>query len=90
MYSAWLSRDEQPTYPRIDTLTPPDTIIRIGTDGRCNFVAHKDVLAAHSGYLKALLAATTESNESSTKDSSTPLVISVPTIGNYIFLSILS
>jgi hypothetical protein len=45
------------SYPCLqDTFSPPDTVVRVGNEGEHQFVAHKGVLAAHSGYLKALLA----------------------------------
>lgn len=55
LYRAWFGGEE--TYhPRLEALSPPDTLIRVGNDGEHQFVAHRGVLAAHSGYLKALLA----------------------------------
>lgn len=56
LYRAWFGGAEEPSYPRLDTLAPPDTLVRVGNDGEYHFVAHRAVLSAHSGYLKALLA----------------------------------
>ncbi|XP_076181886.1 uncharacterized protein LOC143154022 [Ptiloglossa arizonensis] len=63
LYRAWFGDSViGDSYSRLqETLSPPDTVVRVGNEGEHQFVAHKGVLAAHSGYLKALLtsAATT-------------------------------
>ncbi|KAK2580265.1 hypothetical protein KPH14_012514 [Odynerus spinipes] len=58
LYRAWFGDESAAdNYSRLqETLSPPDTVIRVGNEGEHQFVAHKGVLAAHSGYLKALLA----------------------------------
>ncbi|CAD1468122.1 unnamed protein product [Heterotrigona itama] len=67
LYRAWFGDSVTPdNYSRLqETLSPPDTVVRVGNEGEHQFVAHKGVLAAHSGYLKALLtsAAATPSNQ---------------------------
>lgn len=84
MYSLYRAWFEESSYPRLmETLSPPDTVLRVGNDAEYHFVAHRGVLAAHSGYLKALLAAETQDSSSS---SSTTTVVSItvpPTIGSY-------
>ncbi|KOX71632.1 hypothetical protein WN51_03746 [Melipona quadrifasciata] len=57
LYRAWFGDSVTPdNYSRLqETLSPPDTVVRVGNEGEHQFVAHKGVLAAHSGYLKALL-----------------------------------
>lgn len=57
LYRAWFGDSVTPdNYSRLqETLSPPDTVVRVGNEGQHQFVAHKGVLAAHSGYLKALL-----------------------------------
>ncbi|XP_076245613.1 uncharacterized protein LOC143186088 [Calliopsis andreniformis] len=69
LYRAWFGDSVTgDNYSRLqETLSPPDTVIRVGNEGEHQFVAHKGVLAAHSGYLKALLtsaAATSNQNVS--------------------------
>ncbi|XP_043256353.1 uncharacterized protein LOC122399618 [Colletes gigas] len=63
LYRAWFGDSViGDSYTRFqETLSPPDTVVRVGNEGEHQFIAHKGVLAAHSGYLKALLtsAATT-------------------------------
>lgn len=63
LYRAWFGDTvTADNYSRLqESLSPPDTVVRVGNEGEHQFVAHKGVLAAHSGYLKALLtnAATT-------------------------------
>lgn len=86
MFRSWLSTaataTEEPVYSRFDSLTPPDTLVRVGSDGEYHFVAHRGVLAAHSGYLKALLAATgTPTEDSVPPDGPIVSSIAVPTIG---------
>lgn len=69
LYRAWFGGGATGTsYPCLqDTFSPPDTVVRVGNEGEHQFVAHKGVLAAHSGYLKALLAsASTTTTTSST------------------------
>lgn len=71
LYRAWFGGGAT-SYPCLqDTFSPPDTVVRVGNEGEHQFVAHKGVLAAHSGYLKALLAsaaATTTIPSSSSGD----------------------
>lgn len=66
LYRAWFG-DSVATdnYSQLqETLSPPDTVVRVGNEGEHQFVAHKGVLAAHSGYLKALLmSAATSPNQ---------------------------
>ena len=70
LYRAWFGDSATgDSYSRLqETLSPPDTVVRVGNEGEHQFVAHKGVLAAHSGYLKALLnsAAATPSQNIST------------------------
>nr|XP_033331739.1 SH3 domain-containing protein C23A1.17 isoform X2 [Megalopta genalis] len=58
LYRAWFGDSVAgDSYSRLqETLSPPDTVVRVGNEGEHQFVAHKGVLAAHSGYLKALLS----------------------------------
>lgn len=79
LYRAWFGVEE--TYPRLETLSPPDTLVRVGNEGEHQFVAHRGVLAAHSGYLKALLATSTSTSR---EDSASPTVtsVSVSSVGN--------
>ncbi|XP_031828619.1 uncharacterized protein LOC116425271 [Nomia melanderi] len=58
LYRAWFGDSVVgDSYSRLqETLSPPDTVVRVGNEGEHQFVAHKGVLAAHSGYLKALLS----------------------------------
>ncbi|CAL7949334.1 unnamed protein product [Xylocopa violacea] len=53
-----------------ETLSPPDTVVRVGNEGEHQFIAHKGVLAAHSGYLKALLTSAASTPNSSTVNTS--------------------
>lgn len=57
LYRAWFGDTvTADNYSRLqESLSPPDTVVRVGNEGEHQFVAHKGVLAAHSGYLKALL-----------------------------------
>ncbi|CAK9824139.1 hypothetical protein ANTRET_LOCUS2354 [Anthophora retusa] len=57
LYRAWFGDSiTADNYSRLqETLSPPDTVVRVGNEGEHQFVAHKGILAAHSGYLKALL-----------------------------------
>lgn len=82
LYRAWFGGEE--TYPRLETLSPPDTLVRVGNDGEHQFVAHRGVLAAHSGYLKALLATATNSTTTSGRDdpASSVTSVSVSSVGN--------
>ena len=58
LYRAWFgATGAEEAYPRLEGLSPPDTVVRVGNEAEYHFVAHRAVLAAHSGYLKALLAA---------------------------------
>ncbi|TGZ54099.1 hypothetical protein DBV15_00369 [Temnothorax longispinosus] len=79
--SAWFGGGVTGTsYPCLqDTFSPPDTVVRVGNEGEHQFVAHKGVLAAHSGYLKALLAsaATTTATTSSTNSPFDPACATV-------------
>ncbi|XP_034195655.2 uncharacterized protein LOC117611688 [Osmia lignaria lignaria] len=70
LYRAWFGDSvNADNYSRIqETLSPPDTVVRVGNEGEHQFIAHKGVLAAHSGYLKALL--TNATNTPSTVASS--------------------
>lgn len=86
LYRAWFGDSATGNnYSRLqETLSPPDTVIRVGNEGEHQFVAHKGVLAAHSGYLKALLtsAAATPSQSVSTNIgscSNLPATIAVTT-----------
>ncbi|EZA49683.1 hypothetical protein DMN91_012765 [Ooceraea biroi] len=66
LYRAWFGGGATGAYPCLqDTFSPPDTVIRVGNEGEHQFVAHKGVLAAHSGYLKALLASASTTTTSS-------------------------
>ncbi|KAG7197976.1 hypothetical protein KM043_016206 [Ampulex compressa] len=71
LYRAWFGDGTAgDSYPRLqDTLSPPDTVIRVGNEGEHQFVAHKGVLAAHSGYLKALLASASVTSNSHVSSS---------------------
>ncbi|KAI4477954.1 hypothetical protein M0804_012434 [Polistes exclamans] len=64
LYRAWFGDDNvADNYNRLqETLSPPDTVIRVGNEGEHQFIAHKGILAAHSGYLKALLASAAANN----------------------------
>ena len=88
LYRAWFGGAEESGssgYPRLDAtgLAPPDTLVRVGNDGEYHFVAHKAVLAAHSGYLKALLAAMASADAASgatgsvSHESHAPMITSV-------------
>ncbi|XP_032689495.1 protein suppressor 2 of zeste [Odontomachus brunneus] len=73
LYRAWFGGGAAATsnYPCLqDTFSPPDTVVRVGNEGEHQFVAHKGVLAAHSGYLKALLTSTAATTTMSTPSSS--------------------
>lgn len=86
LYRAWFGGDNcgaldtRTIVPTVG-LSPPDTLIRVGNDGEHQFVAHRTVLAAHSGYLKALLA-TASNVASSSSTSSSVASISVSSVGN--------
>lgn len=64
LYRAWFGDESAAdNYNRLqETLSPPDTVIRVGNEGEHQFIAHKGILAAHSGYLKALLASAAASS----------------------------
>ena len=93
LYRAWFGTDDNVVsnsgnvsgnsgYP----LTPADTVVRVGNDGEYHFVAHRAVLTAHSGYIKALLAATESDVSQNNDDNPQPTVttITIPsTIGKY-------
>lgn len=66
LYRAWFGDESAAdNYNRLqETLSPPDTVIRVGNEGEHQFIAHKGILAAHSGYLKALLASAAASSSS--------------------------
>lgn len=69
LYRAWFGGGAAGNYPCLqDTFSPPDTVVRVGNEGEHQFVAHKGVLAAHSGYLKALLTSATATTTSSSGD----------------------
>ncbi|XP_070161151.1 uncharacterized protein [Polyergus mexicanus] len=72
LYRAWFGGGiTGASYPCLqDTFSPPDTVVRVGNEGEHQFVAHKGVLAAHSGYLKALLASATTTTTSSSSTTS--------------------
>lgn len=79
LYRAWFGGGATGTsYPCLqDTFSPPDTVVRVGNEGEHQFVAHKGVLAAHSGYLKALLASATTTATSSTSSPFDPACATV-------------
>lgn len=71
LYRAWFGSGTAASYPCLqDTFSPPDTVVRVGNEGEHQFVAHKGVLAAHSGYLKALLASAAQTTTMTTTSSS--------------------
>ncbi|XP_036146102.1 protein PRRC2A [Monomorium pharaonis] len=74
LYRAWFgggATGGTTSYPCLqDTFSPPDTVVRVGNEGEHQFVAHKGVLAAHSGYLKALLASATTTTAATPSTSS--------------------
>lgn len=71
LYRAWFGGEE--SYPRLERFSPPDVVVRVGNQGEHQFLAHKEVLATHSGYMKALLAAT---NPGSSEQGLTSLSVS--------------
>lgn len=79
LYRAWFGEE---SYPRLESLSPPDTVVRVGNEGEHQFVAHRGVLAAHSGYLKALLA-TTASASSPRDGPGSVTSVSVSSVGKY-------
>ncbi|KAH0558002.1 zinc finger and BTB domain-containing protein 47 [Cotesia glomerata] len=88
LYRAWFGEEN---YSHLETLSPPDTVIRVGNDGEHQFVAHRGVLAAHSGYLKALLSTTSSSASRVTGDSPNPITsISVSSVGGEAFAPLLN
>ncbi|XP_046606488.1 B-cell CLL/lymphoma 6 member B protein isoform X2 [Neodiprion virginianus] len=97
LYRAWFgsescnpleTRSSAPVGPAIG-LSPPDTLIRVGNDGEHQFVAHRSVLAAHSGYLKALLA--TSSNVAPGTTAATSVAsLSVSSVGGEAFAPLLN
>ncbi|XP_017885172.1 uncharacterized protein LOC108628033 isoform X2 [Ceratina calcarata] len=78
LYRAWFGDSvTADNYSRLqETLSPPDTVVRVGNEGEHQFVAHKGVLAAHSGYLKALLT-NAASTPSPSVNTSFPATIAV-------------
>ena len=79
-YRAWFGSEQ--TCPGLEALSPPDTLIRVGNDGEHQFVAHRGILAAHSGYLKALLSTTNSGSSRSTSDGNPVITsISVSSVG---------
>ncbi|XP_063982247.1 uncharacterized protein LOC135165152 isoform X2 [Diachasmimorpha longicaudata] len=86
LYRAWFGEE---SYPRLESLSPPDTVVRVGNEGEHQFVAHRGVLAAHSGYLKALLA-TTGSTSSSREGPGNVTSVSVSSIGGEAFAPLLN
>ncbi|XP_039315578.1 mucin-17 isoform X2 [Solenopsis invicta] len=74
LYRAWFGGGATGTsYPCLqDTFSPPDTVVRVGNEGEHQFVAHKGVLAAHSGYLKALLASATTTTATTSSTTNSP------------------
>ncbi|XP_011702319.1 PREDICTED: proline-rich protein 36 [Wasmannia auropunctata] len=83
LYRAWFGGGTTGTsYPCLqDTFSPPDTVVRVGNEGEHQFVAHKGVLAAHSGYLKALLASAAATTTSSNFDPTCATVAVTATNG---------
>lgn len=79
LYRAWFGDTvTADNYSRLqESLSPPDTVVRVGNEGEHQFVAHKGVLAAHSGYLKALLT-----NAATTPNSSVSANINSNVTGN--------
>ncbi|CAK9796203.1 hypothetical protein ANTPLA_LOCUS689 [Anthophora plagiata] len=79
LYRAWFGDSiTADNYSRLqETLSPPDTVVRVGNEGEHQFVAHKGILAAHSGYLKALLtsAVTTPSSTVNTNLPATAIAV---------------
>ncbi|XP_012054235.1 PREDICTED: uncharacterized protein DDB_G0280205 [Atta cephalotes] len=71
LYRAWFGGGAtSSSYPCLqDTFSPPDTVVRVGNEGEHQFVAHKGVLAAHSGYLKALLTSAATTTATTTSNS---------------------
>ncbi|XP_029169973.1 mucin-5AC [Nylanderia fulva] len=84
LYRAWFGGGTTTgaSYPCLqDTFSPPDTVVRVGNEGEHQFVAHKGVLAAHSGYLKALLAsAATTTTTTSSSSAGSPFDSSCATV----------
>ncbi|XP_043472215.1 protein kinase 4 [Leptopilina heterotoma] len=88
-YRAWFGTEQ--TCPRLETLSPPDTLIRVGNDGEHQFVAHRGILAAHSGYLKALLSNSNSGNSTLSSDGNSVISsISVSSIGGEAFAPLLN
>ncbi|KMQ91860.1 dna helicase ino80 [Lasius niger] len=80
LYRAWFGGGTT-SYPCLqDTFSPPDTVVRVGNEGEHQFVAHKGVLAAHSGYLKALLASAAATTMTSSSSASSPFDSSCATV----------
>lgn len=77
LYRAWLMRDAVAA----SLATPADVVVNVGGAGAASrpqqFAAHRAVLAAHSGYLKALLAAA-------------PEAVTVPSVGGDAFAPLLT
>ncbi|KAJ8886419.1 hypothetical protein PR048_012630 [Dryococelus australis] len=76
LYRAWLMQDAVLS-------TPPDVILHVGAASRAaqQFAAHRAVVAAHSGYLKALLPTTVAAET---------VAVSVPNISPDVFASLLT
>ncbi|XP_048505667.1 B-cell CLL/lymphoma 6 member B protein [Athalia rosae] len=98
LYRAWFgsegcspleTRSMGPVSPAVG-LSPPDTLIRVGNDGEHQFVAHRSILAAHSGYLKALLATASNVASSSSTISSSVASLSVSSVGGEAFAPLLN
>ncbi|XP_044012086.1 uncharacterized protein LOC122855035 [Aphidius gifuensis] len=90
LYRAWFG---DKSYPHLEPFSPPDTIIRVGNEGEHHFVAHRVVLATHSGYLKALLSATNTISmapESYRDGVSSVTSLSVPSVGGETFAPLLN
>lgn len=51
LYRAWLMRD---AVAAASLATPPDVVILVGTEDH-QFLAHRQLVSVHSGYLKSLL-----------------------------------
>lgn len=90
LYRAWLMRD---AVAAATLASPPDVVINVGGNSGMSpprstsahqFAAHRAVLASHSGYLKALLAAAAAPGTSST------VTIAVPNVSPEVFAPLLT
>lgn len=89
LYRAWLMRD---AVAAATLASPPDVIINVGGNSGTSpprpasthqFAAHRAVLAAHSGYLKALLTAATSATNNT-------VTIAVPNVSPEAFAPLLA